>query len=174
MPIEDPTLVFIGYGHIHATGLYDIACHEWRKLPTDEQTMATFKSHFHNAVKEQKLTMAAAGFHSANAATITSAAEKALKDEVAKLKADLKAALKKKIANARTPAPRRPAFNSNPNQPPPPTSYCWTHGTSMNLHHDSGTCERQAPGHQHDATEDNKMGGSTFVYGDAALPRRST
>lgn len=35
--------------------------------------------------------------------------------------------------------------------------YCWTHGA---CNHHSGECTRRAPGHQSDATKDNKKGGS--------------
>lgn len=45
------------------------------------------------------------------------------------------------------------------------TSYCWTHGSSKNAKHTSGTCENKAEGHQDDATINNKKGGSTKVWG---------
>jgi hypothetical protein len=40
-------------------------------------------------------------------------------------------------------------------------TYCWSHGTTSNLRHHSKTCKRQKEGHQHEATLQNKMNGST-------------
>ncbi len=41
--------------------------------------------------------------------------------------------------------------------------YCHSHGSKSN--HPSGRCEKPKPGHQWNATEANKMGGSTHVFG---------
>ena len=46
----------------------------------------------------------------------------------------------------------------------PKLHYCWTHGARSN--HPSGRCQKPSlPGHQWNATESNKMGGSNHVYG---------
>jgi hypothetical protein len=41
-----------------------------------------------------------------------------------------------------------------------PVTYCWTHGVTRNLSHDSASCQRTAAGHQADATYNNRKGGS--------------
>jgi hypothetical protein len=45
----------------------------------------------------------------------------------------------------------------------PARTYFWTHGITTNLAHTSATCSTKSPEHQDDATEENKMGGATFV-----------
>ena len=42
--------------------------------------------------------------------------------------------------------------------------YCWSHGSNSN--HPGHRCRKPHPGHEKDATEKNKMGGSTHVYGN--------
>ena len=42
-----------------------------------------------------------------------------------------------------------------------PTSYCHTHGYLVSFRHNSGTCNKRAPGHQDAATRANLMGGGT-------------
>ena len=44
------------------------------------------------------------------------------------------------------------------------TAYCWTHGITTNLAHNSATCTKPEQGHQAAATADNKMGGSKAVF----------
>lgn len=43
--------------------------------------------------------------------------------------------------------------------------YCWSHGSNSN--HPSHRCRKTQPGHEKDATEKNKMNGSTHVYGNS-------
>jgi hypothetical protein len=43
--------------------------------------------------------------------------------------------------------------------------YNWTHGTIINMCHNSATCREKGKGHQDYATEVNKLGGSTNVCG---------
>jgi hypothetical protein len=49
--------------------------------------------------------------------------------------------------------------------------YCWTHGTCKNRRHNSATCQNKQPGHQDEATDENKMGGSTDVIDRDANPK---
>jgi hypothetical protein len=50
-------------------------------------------------------------------------------------------------------APAFAAMNtSNNNGNRHPTSYCWSHGTTMNLCHTSNTCNHHADGHKEEAT----------------------
>ena len=44
-----------------------------------------------------------------------------------------------------------------------PIAYCWTHGISRNLKHNSHTCTRRREGHKEQATLHNRMGGSNNV-----------
>ena len=41
------------------------------------------------------------------------------------------------------------------------TTYCWSHGITTNLHHNSKGCKRPKEGHKEEATLQNKLGGST-------------
>ena len=51
-------------------------------------------------------------------------------------------------------------------------SYCWTHGVTTNMEHDSGTCDNQHREHQETATFDNRMGGSESICGSGQNPCR--
>jgi hypothetical protein len=46
----------------------------------------------------------------------------------------------------------------------PPRRYCWTHDLTLNMAHNSATCEKQYPDHRTDATEHNTLGGCATVY----------
>ena len=41
-----------------------------------------------------------------------------------------------------------------------PVTYCYTHGVTTNLSHNSKTCTRRTEGHKEESTYDNRMGGS--------------
>jgi len=49
-------------------------------------------------------------------------------------------------------------------------TYCFTHGITQNLQHNSKTCARKCDGHKDNATLNNKMGGSTNTM-QARKPR---
>ena len=51
-----------------------------------------------------------------------------------------------------------------------PINYCWTHGITRNVWHNSTTCSRPKDGHKKEATLSNKMGGSEHCH----KPRSST
>ena len=42
-------------------------------------------------------------------------------------------------------------------------SYCWSHGITKNLGHDSKTCRRKKEGHQDMATLNNRLNGSNEI-----------
>ena len=42
-------------------------------------------------------------------------------------------------------------------------SYCWSHGVTQNLRHNSQTCNRKKQGHKDDATYQNRMGGTDMI-----------
>lgn len=50
------------------------------------------------------------------------------------------------------------------------TSYCWMHGQSKNLQHNSTTCKKKAEGHQEAATATNTQGGSAQHWGHPPAP----
>jgi hypothetical protein len=41
-------------------------------------------------------------------------------------------------------------------------NYCWSHGYQVGLNHTSANCTKKAPGHKHNATKTNIMGGDTW------------
>ena len=47
-----------------------------------------------------------------------------------------------------------------------PVTYCWSHGISRNLNHNSKTCQRRKEGHKEEATYDNRLNGSNVTLGD--------
>jgi hypothetical protein len=135
-PPSMPTVVRQGYNIIYATGLFDVACREWRCLPDANKTMLTFQAHFHAADQDRRLTStsASAGYHgTANAATIV---------------------------------PTPTTTSSSRRQPTaaatarPIRSYCWTHGHLQNPRHTSATCKNKRSGHLDTATASNRQGGS--------------
>ena len=65
----------------------------------------------------------------------------------------------KNQVNGRRPAREKPAPQGTDTNGDPIT-YCWTHGTTRNLWHNSHTCSRPKDGHKKEATLQNKMGGS--------------
>ena len=128
-----PMVIRQGYNLIHATGLFETPCREWRNKSGAEKTMPLFQRHFLAADQDRRLTATtdSAGFHSANQAIAVAPS-----------------------ANQASPAP---ANNSSA----PRTSYCWSHGINQNLSHTSQTCENRKENHKESATLGNKMGGST-------------
>jgi len=57
----------------------------------------------------------------------------------------------------RKPVPPSQGTDSEGNK----TTYCWSHGITTNLHHNSKGCKRPKEGHKEEATLQNKLGGST-------------
>ena len=49
-------------------------------------------------------------------------------------------------------------------------SYCWMHGVTTNMEHESGTCDNQHTDHQNSATFNNRMGGSDHTCGSGRNP----
>ena len=66
--------------------------------------------------------------------------------------------------NARRNNPRKEG-NQQENRSEKPKSYCWNHGFTTNMNHNSGTCDNQHTYHQSDATIENRMGGSYRTCG---------
>jgi hypothetical protein len=168
-PLSDAHVYRLAYNLISSTGLFIIPCREWRMLPTEGKTYASLRAHFEVADRDRKLTLTTetAGFQgAANQSTIISttpspATLEDIRTEMSALRFALAAAIT-------TP----PAATTAPAANPVPVlrGYCWTHGSSRNVHHTSATCNAKAEGHQDLATATNKMGGSTQVW--RSRPRR--
>ena len=58
---------------------------------------------------------------------------------------------------------KKPLVCQGHNSQNEPVTYCWTHGVTKNLRHNSATCVRQAEGHKKEATLNNRMGGSDTI-----------
>ena len=139
------TSVFrIGYNNINATGLFDVACREWRGKDDATKTLATFHRHFRDADQDRRhnqTTAGTAGYHGANAA-----------------------------AEQRPTKKPNPATTTNPTtiaaRPDlrPNTSYCWSHGFLKSPIHTSHTCKFKKEGHQDAATGTNQLGGATGTF----------
>ena len=69
------TVIRTGYNIILATGLFELACTEWRNKETALKTMPAFKTHFLKAARDQRLkaTSSNSGYHSANQVTASPA-----------------------------------------------------------------------------------------------------
>ena len=83
--------------------------------------------------------------------------------ELLKQIADLQLEIKNMKQNKPNPKQRR-------NRPRNHNNYCWTHGFRVGNNHTSATCFNPAPGHQTDATRNNRKGGSTAGMTNENLP----
>ena len=73
------------------------------------------------------------------------------------------AALQQQVNKLQQPNQRNSYKNrGQQRQPRNNGNYCWTHGFRVGRNHNSMTCFSPAPGHQKEATKDNRMGGSTL------------
>jgi hypothetical protein len=174
-----PAVVRLGYNILLKTGLFTDGCRDWRKKPQADRTMATFKKHFKMWEKDRRLllTTGAAGFFGANhleppaPVTPPSVPKTPLNTEMSELREQLKVIQLALAAQQapQAPTPRRPAADT----PLAELGYCWTHGYSGNLAHNSVTCVNRAAGHQQDATHANRMKGTDRIWSraDRRTPR---
>ena len=171
--ITEINAVRIGYQIIMDSGLFKLELKEWRAKPEADWTLANFNIFFKAANCDRLATTTDGGFHSANVSTTfisepsthiiaaaPSAEFAAMKIKIAQLEKIIK-------ANTKQPTASVPTSTSSAT-----TSYCWTHGTTKNLIHTGFSCKRRAEGHREEATEDNKMGGSTKVWTSPVTPRK--
>jgi hypothetical protein len=177
------------YTLVFNTGMFPEACQDWRRLPGDEKTWATFKIDFAEAYRDFRLSQAtnqSKGFHSANNAmdsfvtdtanafanlATATASDRKLVANLAASNQTLIAQLASKDAditklqaqlvtcNARTPTGRDGPARSRLCRYNN-TNYCWTHGWDVHESHTSLTCNRQATGHKTSATRSSTMGGT--------------
>jgi hypothetical protein len=117
---------------------------EWKRRDATTQTYGEFKAHFDlaNKVRVEELTAARAGFHTANAATVsppdTTPATPAVSDTAAGVCVDNRINM----------------------------FYCWTHGLGKNSRHTSKTCKNPAHDHKYNATIINMKGGCNTIQAD--------
>jgi hypothetical protein len=138
-PITELTTVRWGYHNIESTGLFDVACREWRIRPPAEQTWINFQSHFLVASEDLNDTTGDAGYTSNTSNAVVS----------------------QEYANAAVhqPPPHPIATNNIPGW-----EYCWTHGLGRSPFHSSADCRRPADRHQVTATLANMKGGCRVIY----------
>lgn len=180
-PIDDSTAVRIIYKIIHDTGVFELACRDWRALPRADKTLAHFKTFFQKANNDRNTTTGAAGYHTANA-TITESYTTLLEAHN-KLKAQVEKIANKTTANktkttTTTPASKAAAATtpsqSSSNNIPTFKGYCHTHGHTLSHRatkiHDSMTCQKRGENHNEAATATNTLGGNERVWVPRAQP----
>jgi hypothetical protein len=152
-PITDMAAITLTLAMFEKSGLLSTTTQQWRVKPIAQWTWATFKADFSlaNTERVRQITAAGAGYHGANSATLV------------------------------TPGPATPNAAANAaTTPSVPTViveggklyYCWTHGSSPNANHGSGTCLHKANGHIDTATVFNMQGGSITINMTRPVRRR--
>ena len=183
--ISDGQLIRWGYEIVLKTGLFNRDCEKWRKKQEVDKTWENFKTHFSIAEddREKNQTNADAGY-SANqmeqiiqqqvqaemAALLNSLPQvdeepPPLAKETPAANATVTLDAIAKLIDAKLKTAR---INQTPTVKPPPqgtidgipVTYCWSHGVTANLYHNSTTCRRCKAGHKKEATLNNRMGGS--------------
>jgi len=126
---------------VSKTELFQNNVKTWKCHPQEECTYANFQKSFLLAdkIKREDLTMATAGYHTANTAT------------------------QQDKQNTSSNNITKPASK------PEDGHYCWSHGlmhdrmTNPNSAHNSATCKYPAKGHVKEATWQNMCGGNNFI-----------
>ena len=166
-PLVDTAVARLGYNIIVKTGLFTEACRDWCLRQPHRQSFADFQDHFRRMDNYRRITAttsATAGYQPAplpaayhvspsvfpSPTASVSTDNHLLLAEIASLRAQLALA-------AISPAPFPPTGR---HQTPATRGYCWTHGSSSNVLHTSASCSNPATGHQVNATNRNRMGGS--------------
>jgi hypothetical protein len=157
--ISDGTTIEFTLVALQKAGVYSHAITTWYDKDEDDQTWDLFQAHFTKQDKERlcRLTAQAAGYHGVNkaAAPITPTPVPTTNQIAA--------------AAAAAAAPQVTQYNSNNIS----LFYCWTHGSSKNPEHTSGSCKSKPKGHSDDATIDDRKGGVTkFNFGRSGKARR--
>ena len=163
----EKSVVRAGYKILVNTGLFQQELKEWRAKPDTDWTLEIFNDFFSAANTDRLATTKDGGFHSANVTPVTNLAAAAHPSSDL-ISANLKIAQLEKQLQASKAQAKQTGLDKTAGLA---TTYCHTHGTSKNLMHTSATCKNKAPGHQDEATEANKMGGSTKVWTAPTAPR---
>jgi hypothetical protein len=173
-PINDNTAVRIIYKIVFDTGVFELPCHDWRARPTNQKTLAHFKTFFQTANNDRATTTSSAGYHSANAASTDNGTLASLLAAHNKLQKTVKTFCKQcKTTNNNsttktTPSTTSTATPATTRALPTFKGYCHTHGTTFSYReanqHTSANCKKPADGHNVNATKDNKLGGSELEW----------
>jgi hypothetical protein len=184
--ISDGQLIRWGYEIILKTGLFNRDCEKWRKKQEADKTWDNFKEHFSIAEddREKNQTNSDAGFSANQMEQIIQKQVQAemtallnaipqLDDEPPPLQVEAPPAANAtvtldaiaKLIDAKLKSAR---LNQTTTEKPPPqgtidgipVTYCWSHGITANLYHNSTNCRRCKTGHKKEATLNNRMGGS--------------
>jgi hypothetical protein len=136
-PISEATAVRAGLTNLEASGLFGDAIRDWRKRPTVEKTIANFNQDFKqaDAERQRQTTTKSAGYHHVAA---QASAQQSNRNSNPITTADTKSTDK--------------------------LYYCWTHGAGQTQNHTSQTCNVPSPGHRHEATITNMLGGNNTIH----------
>ena len=142
---------------------------KYRRDTAETTGSAGFSANFHgitsdDASQPPSLATASTSDISELASDLSSAADAQTAQITALMAAMMDQRLPKNNSNARRNNPRKEG-NQRGKRTEKPKSYCWLHGVTRNMDHNSGTCDNQHTGHQSDATLDNRMGGSDRTCG---------
>ena len=130
---------------------------------------AGFSANFHGITSDdasQPLSLTTAS--TSDISELVSAFSSAADAQTAQITALMAAMMDQRLTENKSNAPRnnpRKEGNQIGNRNEKPNSYCWLHGVTRNMDHNSGTRDNQHTGHQSEATLDNRMGGSDRTCG---------
>ena len=142
---------------------------KYRRNTAETTGSAGFSANFHGITSEDasqppSLTTASTSDISKMARAFSYAADAQTSQITALMAAMMDQQLPETNINARRNNPRKES-NQRGKRTEKPKSYCWSHGVTRNMDHNSGTCDNQHTGHQSDATLDNRMVGSDRICG---------
>ena len=189
--ISDKTILRMAIENIQKSGMLDLALRDWA-LQTTQSSWVDFTLFMYKDEKKRRNTAETTGsagfsanFHGttsddvsqppslATASTsdiseLASAFSSAVDDQTPQITALMAEMMDQRLTannnntrhnNARKESNKRGKRSENPK------SYCWTHGVTTKMNHNSGMCDNQHTGHQSDAKIDNRMGGSDRTCG---------
>mgnify|MGYP002806862359 FL=1 len=189
-PYTPTQVTAIAYQLVFKTGLFHDECKLWKRRIAADKNWAEFKTVFslaHQELRESQLTSSNTDFHSANAATdlqletaeaianlaTATAADRtsvaSLTATISKLTAELSEANAKlyRLAERNGQRNNSNSNSSNHTDSRPRTAgphYCHTHGSQV--WHKGPQCRTKGRNHKNEATEENKMGGSTKTFSE--------
>ena len=142
---------------------------KYRRDTAETTGSSGFSANFHGITSEDasqppSLTTASTSDISKLASTFSSAADAQTAQIAALMAAMMDQRLPETNSNARRDNPRKES-NQRGKRTKKPKSYCWSHGVTSNMDHNSGMCDNHQMGHQSEDTLDNLMGGSDRICG---------
>ena len=184
--LDNSTLMRWTYTILQKTGLFERDLTAWRLKPTNEKTWENFQDFFTERDQDRRqntTTTRDAGYANCtqvqeivqtelanlmeqwlqDSPTDTSPppeAPEAANATIESLQKELED-MKKKLSNRKTHKKSTPLVAQGYDSEGTPITYCWSHGITQNLHHNSKSCNRKKEGHKDEATLHNKMGGCT-------------